>query len=82
MCLDFDVKDNMRWTFFTEASIIMDYKLILMMDLSLLSSSDVNWWTVDYCDVFISSHSDGTHSLQSIIDETHFSKSDEETNSG
>ncbi len=44
---------------------------------------------VDYCDVFIScldSHSDGTHSLQSIhwwISDgiLHFSKSDEETNS-
>ncbi len=44
---------------------------------------------VDYCDVFIScldSHSDGTHSLQSIHcwDSDvmlHFSKSDEETNS-
>ncbi len=44
---------------------------------------------VDYCDVFIScldSHSDGTHSLQSIHcwdSDTmlHFSKSDEETNS-
>ncbi len=44
---------------------------------------------VDYCDVFIScldSHSDGTHSLQSIHcwdtdAETHFYKSDEETNS-
>ncbi len=44
---------------------------------------------VDYCDVFIScldSHSDGTHSLQSIhcwdTDAMlHFSKSDEETNS-
>ncbi len=33
-------------------------------------SQDVVWWTgVDYCDVFIiclDSHSDGTHSLQSI----------------
>ncbi len=44
---------------------------------------------VDYCGVFIScldSHSDGTHSLQSIHCWTsdamlHFSKSDEETNS-
>ncbi len=44
---------------------------------------------MDYCDVFIScldSHSDGTHSLQRIhcwdTDAvTHFSKSDEETNS-
>ncbi len=67
-----------------------------MMDLfSALSSQEVNWWIwvvwiiVDYCDVFIScldSHSDGTHSLQSIHWWTsdamlHFSKSDEETNS-
>ncbi len=67
-----------------------------MLDLfNLLSSPDDNWWTVDYCDVFIrlsfwrhpftaehtltliltapihcrayiDSHSDGTHSLQSI----------------
>ncbi len=39
-----------------------------MLDLcQVLSSPDDNWWTgVDYCDVFISSHSDGTHSLQSI----------------
>ncbi len=44
---------------------------------------------LDYCDVFIScldSHSDGTHSLQSIHwwgsgGTLHFSKSDEETNS-
>ncbi len=54
-------------------------KNALMMDLyltniQLFSSQDVNideWCglLVDYCDVFISfldSHSDGTHSLQSI----------------
>ncbi len=49
----------------------------------------MDWSGVYYCDVFIScldSHSDGTHSLQSIhcwdTDAvTHFSKSDEETNS-
>ncbi len=35
-----------------------------MLDVcQVLSSPDVNWWTVDYCDVFISSHFDGTHSL-------------------
>ncbi len=47
------------------------------------------WSGVDYCDVCIScldSHSDGTHSLQSIHcwasdGMIHFSKSDEETNS-
>ncbi len=65
-----------------------------MMDLFLTNMlfilRDINWWTrVDYCDVFIScldSHSDGTHSLQSIHwwasdVMLHFSKSDEETNS-
>ncbi len=42
------------------------------MDLFLLSSQDINWWTGVVwitCDVFIScldSHSDGTHSLQRI----------------
>ncbi len=49
----------------------------------------MDWSGVDYCDVFIScldSHSDGTHSLQSIhcwdTDAMlHFYKSDEETNS-
>ncbi len=49
----------------------------------------MDWSGVDYCDVFIScsdSHSDGTHSLQSIHcwasdAMLHFSKSDEETNS-
>ncbi len=49
----------------------------------------MDWSGVDYCDVFIScldSHSDGTHSLQSIHCWAnnailHFSKSDEETNS-
>ncbi len=61
-----------------------------MRDLfQLLSSPDVNWWTgvVWIIVMFLSdSHSDGTHSLQSIhcwdIDaETHFYKPDEETNS-
>ncbi len=49
----------------------------------------MDWSGVDYCDVFIScldSHSDGTHSLQSIHcwdtdAETHFFKPDEEINS-
>ncbi len=52
-------------------------------------ASLMDWSGVDYCDVFIScldSHSDGTHSLQSIHcwdtdAETHFYKPDEETNS-
>ncbi len=67
-----------------------DVKNVLMLDLfHLLSSPDVNWWTgvVWIIVMFLSdSHSDGTHSLQSIHcwdtdAETHFSKSDEETNS-
>ncbi len=41
-----------------------------MMDLFFcFTSQDVDWSTVDYCDVFIGcldSYSDGTHSLQSI----------------
>ncbi len=72
-----------------------EVKDVLMMDLfltntQLWSSPDVNWWSgVDYCDVIIScldSHSDGTHSLQSVRcwasdAMLYFSKSDEETNS-
>ncbi len=42
----------------------------VFMNTQLSTSQDVNWWTgVDDCDVFIiclDSHSDGTHSLQSI----------------
>ncbi len=47
----------------------------------------MDWSAVDIIVMFLSdSHSDGTHSLQSIHcwdtdAETHFSKSDEETNS-
>ncbi len=46
----------------------------------------MDWSGVDCCDVFISSHSDGTHSLQSIHcwasdGMLNFSKSDKETNS-
>ncbi len=83
--------------FFTGGSVIMDYGLygilvinVLMMDLfHLLSSPDVNWWTgvVWIIVMFLSdSHSDGTHSLQSIHcwdtdAETHFYKPDEDTNS-
>ncbi len=74
----------------------MDYGLygilvknVLMLDLfQLLSSPDVIWWTgvVWIIVMFLSdSHSDGTHSLQSIHcwdtdAETHFYKPDEETN--
>ncbi len=65
-------------------NLLMD---LLFINMQLFSSKDVNWWTggllVDYCDVFISclhSHSDGTHSLQSIhwwVSDVmlHFSKS-------
>ncbi len=68
--------------------------LKLMMDLFKLCllkmlTDGLEWCAllVDYCDVFIScldSHSDGTHSLQSIHcwasdAMLHFSKSDEET---
>ncbi len=83
--------------FFTGGRVIMDYGLydilvknISMLDLfQLLSSPDVNWWTgvVWIIVMFLSdSHSDGTHSLQSIHfwdtdAETHFYKPDEETNS-
>ncbi len=65
-----------------------EVKDILMLYLfQLLSSPDVNWWTgvVWIIVMFLSdSHSDGTHSLQSIhcwdTDAMlHFSKSDEET---
>ncbi len=80
--------------FFPGWSIIMDYGLYFSNGLNsetpintqLLLSQIINWWIgVDYYDVFISSldsHSDGTHSLQSI----HWWASDsmlydEETNS-
>ncbi len=63
------------------------YDGFVFTNMQLLSSPDVNWWTgvVWIIVMFLSdSHSDGTHSLQSIHywdTETHFSKSDEETNS-
>ncbi len=92
--LDFWCERQQEMDFFTGGRVIMDWyfcwkqwfevKNIVMLDVfQLLSSPDVNWCGVDYCDVFISSHSDGTHSLQSIrcwdIDAMpHFSKSDEE----
>ncbi len=95
MWLDFDVRHNRRCTFSLEEALllIMDYiwvKNVLMLDLfQLLSSQYANWWTgvVWIIVMFLSdSHSDGTHSLQSIhcwdTDAViHFSKSDEETNS-
>ncbi len=62
---------------------------LFLTNTQLLSSPDVNWWTGVVCIIvmFLSdSHSDGTHSLQSIHCWTsdgmlHFSKYDEETNS-
>ncbi len=64
---------------------MFEVKNLLSMDLfltntQLFNSQDVDWWTV-----FISSHTDGTHSLQRIHwwasdGMLNFSKSDEETN--
>ncbi len=61
MLVDFDVRDNRRWTFLLEKALLWTHilviKNVLMLDLflrntQLLSSPDVNWWTgVDYCDV-------------------------------
>ncbi len=95
MLMDYDVRDNTRWTFSLEEALlwIMDsyfsqkqwfkVKNILMMELFLTNTQTRSFcllktltdgleWCgllVDYYDVFIScldSHSDGTHSLQSI----------------
>ncbi len=91
----FDVRDNSRCTLSLRKSYYelwtqISVKNILMLDLfQLLSSPDVNWWTgvLWIIVMFLSdSHSDGTHSLQSIHcwdtdAETHFYKSNEETNS-
>ncbi len=58
-----------------------------MMDTQLLlASQDVHWWTGVVSISCLDSHTDGTHSLQSIhcwVTDAmlHFSKSDEETNS-
>ncbi len=73
MLVDFDVRDNRRWTSLLEKVLLWT---LLMLDLflrntQLLASQDVKSG-VDYCDVFIScldSHSDGTHSLQKKIGE-------------
>ncbi len=86
MWLDFDVRDNRGWTFSLKEAILwtedyfsrkQQFKVKnILMDLFILSSQDVNWWTgvvwitCGYSDGFIScldSHSDGTHSLQRII---------------
>ncbi len=56
MWLDFDVRDNRRWTFSLEEAFFYGlwtrilFQNVLMMDLFLintlrLSSQDVNWWT-------------------------------------
>ncbi len=55
---------------FWPKAMVWDY-YILMLDLfQMLSSPDVNWWTGLLCCFFVlflsDSHSDGTHSLQSI----------------
>ncbi len=84
-------------SYFLPETTVWSYRIVLMMNLflaniQLFSSQShelMDWSRVDYCDVFIScldSHSDFTHSLQSIhwwaTDVMlHFSKSDEETNS-
>ncbi len=63
---------------------------LFLTNMHFLTSQDINWWTgVVWIIVFIScldSHSDGTHSLQSIHwwasdVMLHFSRSDETTNS-
>ncbi len=95
---DFDVRDNRRWTYSLEEELlwIMDFsrkqwfevKKFLMIDLFILSSQYINWWTgVVWIIVMflLDSHYDGTHSLQRIHfwasdAMLHFSKSDDETN--
>ncbi len=57
MCVDFDVRDNRRWTF----SLVHSFSLLRM----LIAGLEWSGLFVDYCGVFIScldSHSDGTHS--------------------
>ncbi len=79
ICLDFSPDSE---HFFTGGSVIMDHIWVknILMDLFQLCLLEWCGLLVDYCDVFIScldSHSDGTHSLQSIHcwdtdAETHF----------
>ncbi len=56
ICADFS-PDSDQNTFSLEEALLWIQilaKSVLMTDLfQLLSSPDVNWWTVDYCDVFI-----------------------------
>ncbi len=68
---------------------MMDLFITNMQLFASQDINDINWWTGALCIIvmFLSdSHSDGTHSLQSIHywdtdAETHFYKPDEETNS-
>ncbi len=74
MLMDFDVKGQQEINFFTGGSVIMDYgrlklKLCILLHKVLIDGLEWCELLVYYCDVFIScldSHSDGTHSLQSI----------------
>ncbi len=55
--------------FFTGGSVMMDYGVLARSNGLLIDGLEWCGLSVDYCDVFIScldSHSDGTHSLQSI----------------
>ncbi len=88
MWLDFDVRDNRRWTsplerWITDSCFSQKQQVEVKSVLMLLSSPDVNWWTVDYCDVFITLILTAPiHCRAHIADGMlHFSKSDEETNS-
>ncbi len=65
MSLDLDVRGQQEIDVFTGERFIVDYWYFSWKQLF----EDKIWSGVDYCDVFIScldSHSDGTHSLQSI----------------
>ncbi len=88
----FSLEEVLKWimdSYFSQTHLLM--MDLLQFCLLQMLSGGLEWCglLVEYCDVFISSldsHSDGTHSLQSIhwwdTDVmTHFSKSDEETNS-
>ncbi len=45
MWLDFDVRDNRRWTFSLKEALLWIMDVLLMDLFQLLSSKDVNWWT-------------------------------------
>ncbi len=94
-CLQFKVDLDVRGQHILVRSDGLMWKLLNdgFVWMQFLASQDINWWTgevwIIVCIVFIiclDSHSDGTHSLQSIHwwasdAMLHFSKSDEETNS-